>query len=429
MTRGAVPAFGEADVRRIVAARYGSAVQAALAGSSVADAASLDAAGLEAHLVVSELGSYIDQNFKVAVQADGAGAVLAAWVWKAANASESVKVVEAEHAVMARLRSGGADLRAIVPAVVKATGGEAVVVEPCAKTGARHLTRMITFCSGTVFAKIPKEQKKARGTLAELGAILGRIDLALEGVSLDATVRFLRWDLKAAGHIGAIVPFVVDEKHRASVTGWMEGFEDVCVPLLSTLPVQVIYGDANDYNVLVSQGSADEAPKVTGMVDFGDIVTSPAVCELGIALAYFLMDLEGAEELLGAAATLVQAYHAVRPLASAELTMLWHLVAARLCTSITVASEEMVTQPDNDYCEISMKPAVSLLKQLGTVSASVAATVCLLLFVVLAFLVAVVVVVFSPLVFLPRINAHSSCTGAPPGLRCGDRRGPLCPPH
>ena len=49
------------------------------------------------------------------------------------------------------------------------------------------------------------------------------------------------------------------------------------------LPHSVIHNDANDYNVLIEDG------RMSGLLDFGDLVHSATVCDLAIALAYTML--------------------------------------------------------------------------------------------------------------------------------------------
>ena len=55
-------------------------------------------------------------------------------------------------------------------------------------------------------------------------------------------------------------------------------------PRLEALPHSLIHGDANDENVLVQEG------RISGLLDFGDCLENPTVCELAITLAYAMLD-------------------------------------------------------------------------------------------------------------------------------------------
>jgi Ser/Thr protein kinase RdoA (MazF antagonist) len=67
----------------------------------------------------------------------------------------------------------------------------------------------------------------------------------------------------------------------------------------------VIHGDANDHNVLA------ERDRMTGLLDFGDMVHTAIVCELAVALAYAML---GERDPLAAAGAVIRGYHRHNPL-------------------------------------------------------------------------------------------------------------------
>ena len=82
----------------------------------------------------------------------------------------------------------------------------------------------------------------------------------------------------------------------------------------------VIYGDANDYNVLVS----DPWPlprKAVSVIDFGDMHYGMTVSEVAIAAAYAML---GKRDVLRAAASVIAGYHEVFPLQEVEIAALYN---------------------------------------------------------------------------------------------------------
>src|SRR4029453_17003850 len=112
-----------------------------------------------------------------------------------------------------------------------------------------------------------------------------------------------------------------------------------------------VHNDPNDYNILIAQdlppegGSHGSSPgghvasafrrKITGILDFGDIVYSYAIADLAIAVAYAVL---GKDDPLAAAATVVRGYQELRPLDDDERAALFPRVLLRLCTSVCVAA-------------------------------------------------------------------------------------------
>jgi hypothetical protein len=97
----------------------------------------------------------------------------------------------------------------------------------------------------------------------------------------------------------------------------------------------VIHNDGNGHNVLVGSPSRTQR-EVTGLVDFGDLVEAPLVCEPAVAVAYAVF---GDADPAAAACALVAGYDSARRLEDAELDALWTLAAVRLCASVCIAAE------------------------------------------------------------------------------------------
>ena len=122
----------------------------------------------------------------------------------------------------------------------------------------------------------------------------------------------------------------------------------------------MIHNDLNASNVLVSD---EKHPVVTGIVDFGDMVHGPLVCDVAVAAAYQLGT--GADPLADAI-SFVEAYHRVNPLTPDELALLFDLTRARLVTTLIVTSWRASRYPDNrDYILRNAHVAAS---QLGSLT-------------------------------------------------------------
>jgi hypothetical protein len=137
-------------------------------------------------------------------------------------------------------------------------------------------------------------------------------------------------------------------------------------PLLARLPLAAIHGDLNDYNVLIGDGDGMEArgQRVTGIVDFGDMVWSYRVGDLAIAIAYAIL---GADDPLSVAAAMVRGYAKHIMFTNDELAALFGLVVLRLCASVCIAADQRGRQPDNEYLSISQTPIAELLPKLAAI--------------------------------------------------------------
>ncbi len=133
--------------------------------------------------------------------------------------------------------------------------------------------------------------------------------------------------------------------------------------MLPELRKSMIHGDANEWNVLVNNGT------VTGIIDFEDLSYTPLIYELAVTIAYACLFVENPLEW---ASIIIESYHNVLPLEEKEITILYYLIAARLCISVCNSAHSKKVNPDNEYAFISEKPAWKLLHHWITINPIVA---------------------------------------------------------
>jgi 4-aminobutyrate aminotransferase-like enzyme/Ser/Thr protein kinase RdoA (MazF antagonist) len=302
------------------------------------------------------LPSERDQNFRIDA-ADGRRFVL-----KIANATEDPAVLDLQTQALVHLETvaPGLDLPRLVPA---AGGAASALVHDV--SGRAHTVRLLTFVAGRTLASC---RPHSPDLLRQLGALLGRLDRALESFDHPAADRPLKWDPKRAGWIRPYFTQVADETRRALVERLFDRSETALAALAPRLPVSVIYNDANDHNVLVE--CADPYSQyVTAVIDFGDMLRAWTVNELAVALAYAML---GKPDPLGAAAAIVAGYHGTRPLNDDERAALLPLVVRRLAVSVVNSAHQRHVDPANAYLFVTEQPAWELLTRLDTVAPNLA---------------------------------------------------------
>ena len=223
-----------------------------------------------------------------------------------------------------------------------------------------HLVWLLTFVKGTVLAKV---RPHAPELLGELGRFLGELDAALNSFSHPAAHRELKWDSSRAVWIKNYVQHIADAKGRALVEKFLGLYDSDVVPALPRLRRSVIYGDANDHNVLVS----DPWPQprtVTSVIDFGDMHHGLTVSEPAIAAAYAIL---GRKEPLQAAAAVVAGYHKTFPLEETELSILYALIGTRLAVSVVNSACRKLLKPDDPYVTVSEVSAWEALQRLAEI--------------------------------------------------------------
>ncbi len=198
------------------------------------------------------------------------------------------------------------------------------------------------------------------GLLESVGRLIGRVGVALSGFEHPALDRELRWDLVRAGWIRERLDVIKEPARRALVERALARFDAEAAPVLATLPKVAIHGDANDWNVLV-RGGQGRAPEAVSLIDFGDMVRSPRICDLGVGAAYALF---GVDDPLAALAQVASGYAQAAPLTEIEVEILAPLVAMRLAVSVMNAAIRHALAPHDPYVSISAAPAWATLKAL-----------------------------------------------------------------
>ena len=246
-----------------------------------------------------------------------------------------------------------------LPRVKQNRSGE-LFTSMAAADGSGRLVWLLTFVIGTALAEVCPHTPELLG---DLGRFLGEMDAALQSFTHAAAHRELKWDSSRAAWIRDFVKHIADAQRRALVEKFLALYEAEVLPLLTRLRRSVIYGDANDHNVLVSNPWPPPR-KVVGVIDFGDMHHGLTVSEPAIAAAYAIL---GKEEPLPAAAAIVAGYHRAFPLDDLELRVLYALIGARLAVSVTNSAHRKTIKPDDPYVTVSEAPAWEALERLAKI--------------------------------------------------------------
>jgi len=229
-----------------------------------------------------------------------------------------------------------------------------------AADGLPRLVWLLTYVPGTMLAKARPHSSEL---LYSLGQFLGQMDGALKDFSHAAAKRELKWDLTRAGWIREHLHLIRDASQRALIDKFLALYDAEVVPALPGLRRSVIYGDANDYNVLV--GPPLPLPrKVVSVIDFGDMHETVTVSEVAIAAAYAML---GKANPLPAAAEVIGGYHRAFTLLQQEIGILYALIGTRLAVSVMNSMQRAAVKPDDTYVTVSEAPAWDTLSKLAQI--------------------------------------------------------------
>jgi len=246
-----------------------------------------------------------------------------------------------------------------LPRVCPTLSGDAFTVATLSD-GTKRLVWLLTYVPGPVLAKVnPHSPELLRG----LGEFLSQLDAALIDFSHPAVHRELKWDLARAGWIRDYLHHIGDSAQRALVEKFLALYELEVVPALPSLRRSVVYGDANDYNVLVSP-AWPQPRRVVSVIDFGDMHYGLTVSEVAIAAAYAML---GENDPLSAASAVVAGYHGVFPLSEDEISQLYALIAMRLAVSVTNSAHRKSLVSGDPYVTVSEPPAWEALEKVAAI--------------------------------------------------------------
>ena len=223
--------------------------------------------------------------------------------------------------------------------------------------GQTRLVRLVSYLDGIPLVEVKQRPPRL---LEEIGATLARLDLALGDFDHPGARRQLMWDLTAMPALGRFAEFVDDPVRRELIERRIERFDQVVSPRLGELEFGVIHNDANDRNLLIRTHD-DGSPRLGGIIDFGDLLSTVVIAELAIAVTYLMLD---RDDPLEDAASGIRGFHSVRPLTVPERELLPDFMIARLVSSVLMSAHGRHRDPDNSYLQISQGPVWRLLERM-----------------------------------------------------------------
>lgn len=303
------------------------------------------------HASVKPLPGEYDDNFHLS-SGDGQEFVL-----KVMHPGRERSFIDLQCAALRHLAKRAPHL--CLPRVHPAPGGLDIVQRKIAD-GQERFIWLLKHVPGTIFAEV---RPHSRELLKSLGRFLGEVDAALSDFSHEAAQRELKWDLARASWIRGYLHHIGDPARRQLVEKFLSLYDAEVVPMLPRLRRSVIYGDANDHNILVS-APWPQPRRVTSVIDFGDMHHGLTISEVAVAAAYAIF---GGDDPLRAAADVVGGYHSVFPIREDELAVLYILIGMRLAVSVTNSAHRKRVLPDDPYVTISEAPAWDALERWGQV--------------------------------------------------------------
>ena len=176
-----------------------------------------DAYGLD--LSATVLTSERDQNFLLKEKADPK------YVLKISHAAESFDVLEMQHAALAHIYLYDPEMQ--LPHPVNTLDGELIFRQKAA-SNEKHYIRMVEYVPGESMKDLGKQ---TNGLINDLGSLLGRLDLALQGFEHPAARRSFPWDVAQTHFLIASQDNIQSKEDQLITQHFLQEYEKNIVPI------------------------------------------------------------------------------------------------------------------------------------------------------------------------------------------------------
>jgi 4-aminobutyrate aminotransferase-like enzyme/Ser/Thr protein kinase RdoA (MazF antagonist) len=275
-----------------------------------------------------DLGSERDQTFLLLGKAGSSLAIM-----KVSNAAEDPAILDME--ALGVLHAARVDPSLPLAPPWTAPGANRDTLDPAdrrvafASADGTHHVRMYDVLPGRGRVDSRELSDRALGDRGEMAARVGR---ALRGFFHPAAQRAMLWDVQHAARSRELLDTIRVRPHRDLVEGALDRFEAVVVPAWPSLRAQIVHGDMTTDNALI-----DDAGRITGIVDFGDMSHTALVTDIASLLDSVLIWRDG-DELFRAGRLVLDGYQRITPLEALELALTGELLAARAAVTIAISS-------------------------------------------------------------------------------------------
>lgn len=295
-----------------------------------------------------QLDGYEDLNFMLLTE-EGTRFII-----KLTTNQDFETLLRVQNKVLSELSSQPTTERKYPNALESLSGSKMIKIQDV--NGRPYLLRMLEFVEGEFLANVDYTDEMLRS----LGAFVATMDKAMMAMHHPELIGVTHeWDHAHFLDIEQYMDALPEPKQKRLIAYCFLQYKEVALPVLKPLRKTLLHNDPNDWNVLVQNG------KVSGIIDFGDLVHTHLVCELGILIGYTA---QKAEDPLACAARIIEGYAAVVPLQEEELRVVYYLAIARMCTTIVMAAHSSKLSPDNEYIGVHFDSAWALLQKWMAIS-------------------------------------------------------------
>ena len=308
--------------------------------SLLKQAYSIDAREVEA------LVGYANVNYRVK-ENNGQQYILKEYDWE----DDLVELILAESQVSSALN---AKYEGSFPETIKTIEGKFYTQQN--ELGKIKIYRLLSWINGEFLSSVKHSDK----LLHSLGEFIAKMDVELMKIShASIKARKIEWDLQYLMDLQHRTSYLSDLETKKLIQYFLLQYKENVIHQLPHVRKSIIHNDGNDMNVLAKDN------KVSGMIDFGDMVYAPLINELAVAITYMLFEKENPIQV---AKEIIHGYNQILPLHQNEVDLLYYLIAGRLCMSLLNSAYAARNEPENEYISVSESGARNLLKKWITIN-------------------------------------------------------------
>ena len=270
-----------------------------------------------------------DQNIRVKT---GDGTL---YVYKIASPLEDTSLVDFQVQALHHLERTNPNIP--VPRMLPAKGGK--FFETLQIANGEYAVRLLSWVNG---APVSNFDAPLLDTITQIGALQGQMCEAFTGFEHEAGSHFMPWDilngLVTSQYLRTnYLKNGLAEKCAAA----LDRLEMDTLPRMQKLPHQVIHNDAHFGNVICDP---DNPTKITGVIDFGDLVCRPIVVDLATSL---ISVIDHSPTPIAAGVALVEGFEQHLAIPDEQIELLYDAVLARAILTVELL-QFRIDETDSD---------------------------------------------------------------------------------
>lgn len=237
-----------------------------------------------------------------------------------------------------------------VPRVLPSKDGEYEVFITLSD-GQESMVRLFSFLQGEEITLEKMNDEIARN----MGNSAARLDIALSDLTHPCGDHDLLWDTRKLPDLAGYLPYINDPEKRKTTEQMLAMLCDEILPQLSKQQQQLIHNDFNLGNLCIT------ANRVTGIMDFGDMLWSYRVIDPANLCAYLAKDHSDPFQLSRIS---MEEYIKINPLNTDERNLLPYLTIGRAMVTILITNWRASLLPDQVERTLRHEPeAYNMLKR------------------------------------------------------------------